>query len=583
MNIKVIFIGNDDYFFDELEQRFRKDYPGFAFVFFREGFNHQTNPFKIYKKIYKYNAQIIFLDFEDDMEFAKNLAKLINSNGEFRRKALCGLHDLTGSPKSFKKALLSQVRINHIKGIELHNIIYNTLSLLDVEIPNQVPFSRGENIGMLDVYHIGRICFLTDDYYHVETNLPLEVGQVIEIDAHPLDHIANSKRFLVKNFKDSNLYYNTRYSYELDFTYIDNTYFQRTEQSWIDYNTYKNEPQRYEQETGKNYELMIREVKKRKVNIRYIRDEIRDWIKEKKNHDLDKIKVLIVDDHLESLYEIDKVQEYVIRYETSLAQDLYQIRRFCPHIIIFNKSEKNDDIKINELIEYLNRKEDKPFLIICNSKEDEFKYEKTLTFPQMLSIDIIEKLAKRFEEAFPVCFEGDRVFLSSDSKNVAIKIKEIIDIYEMTESEVFFRTNKEFPMYSVLELIEPVPMFLTIIPMTANMASEGYRAVISGLNEKTSAQLRVLINHSLVEEEEQVEQTPSQSEESEDDKDPKENQEKTIEQQNSDEQTHKESEMKIDSEQSESFSESKEEDSTTSSLEKQNEEDLQSEDQEPSQ
>ena len=517
MELKIKFIGDDDTFYTEVEHYYKKAHPDSKFEFSRISIDKNNDSITVLKKIYNEQTDIIFIDYEEDLIFAQNFSHLINSNAELRKKSFCALHGFKNRRESIQKALLSQVRINHIKGIEIQDIIYDTMSFINVDKAKSLPFVNGDDFDDIELSFDVRVGYLKDTSLHVETNNELVLGDVVELSAHPLDHIANSKRFLVTNKLESNLHYNTRFSYDLEFTYIDDQFFRSSEHYWLDYLSYKDRKDEYEKEKGEEYDQMIRLVKTRKKRIRYIREEVKEWVQKNKNEEVKRTKVLIFDDTLNLIRETRKRTDYNIRYETGLVYDYYQIRRFNPHIIVFNITEKQDEEKVAELFEYLKESDYNPFVIITNTSSV-YQYKKCITYPKEILIGTFLEILEKFNSKIDISTNKDRVFFSEDHKNINVKSSTIVEVLKLSESELYFKSNLKIPVWTVFEAKQPIEMLLTVVPDLDNSEFKNdetiYRALINGTTEITKADLRVIINQSFVEEEE-VEEEGEESEKNE--------------------------------------------------------------------
>lgn len=506
MNVKVKFIGDDLSFYDDVKKRYEKSYSSIKFEFSQISIKVNNDSISVMKSIYDEEIDIIFIDFEDDPIFSHNLSLLINSNAELRKKSLCALHGFNDKDKSIENALLAEVRINHIKGIEIHDIIFDTISFLDVEKSKNPPFIAGEGVDDLELEFSVRVCYATPKYLHVETSTKLELNTIVELSSHPLNHLVKSNRFRVVKESNANLFYNTRFSYDLEFTYIDDQFFRSSESYWLDSLKYSDDKKAYETATGEDYGQMLRVVKTRRNRIRYAKNDHVNWIEQNKNESVKKTKILIFDDSLGLIRETRKFKDSIIKFETGLIYDYYQIRRFNPHLIIFNVTEKQDESRAIELFKYLKEKEDHIYVCVTNSTS-EFDYHKYITFPTDLDLSTFTSMLEKFKSKIDISSDKQRVFFDVDGHKSFITSKISGSILQVSESEVYFESISEIPDWTVFKTQKPIPMLLTVVPHISggdfSKKDNCYRALINGTNELSKADLRVLINQSLVEEDEE--------------------------------------------------------------------------------
>lgn len=505
MELKIKFIGDDEGFYKEVQKRYESLYSSIKFTFSTFSIKQNNDSITAMQMIYEEKIDVIFIDFEDEPLFAHNLSLLVNSNAELRKKSLCALHGFNERDKSIDYALSAEVRINHIKGIEIHDIVFDTISFVDVDKSKVPAFVSGAKFDNLNLEFKIKVCYCTSKYLHIETNTQLEEGKIIELSAHPLDHLIGSKRFRVINEKNSNLFYNSRFSYDLEFTYVDDQFFRSSEQAWLDSIQYEGNKLGYEQDTGEDFEQMLRLVKMRKNKIKYPKIDHLEWIANHRNESVKKTKVLIFDDSMHLIRETRKIKDTIIKYETGLVYDYYQIRRFNPHLVIFNITEKQNIEKANELLDHLSTL-DKKILVCITNTEEEFKYEKYITFPKDLDLATFKTMITKFNSKVDIKTDSERVFFDIESKNTFVSSKTTGEIVKLNESEIYFTSKMNIPAWTVFKVTRPISMLLTVVPHLANnelaKQPDCYRALINATTELTKADLRVIINQSLVEEDE---------------------------------------------------------------------------------
>jgi len=519
MDLVVKYIGNDVSYFDRIQKRFTDSYDNFQIKFIHSLISDDFDVSDCFIQTYKEKPQIIYLEFSKDLNKSIGLSKLFTKNNEMRLLSLVGLHDYTNGHETIRDAILSGVRLNHFKSKEIHDVIYDPVSLLDVDLALQPDFVRGENFDKARIKQWVRVGYIADDHFHIETNSPLPEGEVIEIDNHPLENRLKSKRFFVCNQNSSDLYYNCRYSYDLEFTYCDDDYFKATEHSWIAYRKYKENPLGYLQDTGMDYKELTSEVKKRKSKIRYDREDIRQWIRDNaQDNDPKKVKVLVLDQSLSIFKELKKHQDkidYALNIQTVLVKDYFQISRMRPQLIVVNfDSGFNNEENLGSMIEKLKEMEGyDPYFLLFNFKEDinklesKFGYGNLLIYPEHIKLETISVLALKIHGRIDHGNPEHRVYIPMSSHDSVITITSDIEVMGMTESIFYFKSKLDIPMWTVFQIETPISMFVTVVPHKegGHFKDEAncYRSLINGVGEKEKAQLRALINKSFSVDEEE--------------------------------------------------------------------------------
>ena len=516
MDLLIKYIGNDRSYWSKLKKRFVTHYSDLPLSFLEESVDDTFNARTSFVDIYNKRPQIIYIDFSVNPKKMLYLVKLLNQNNEMRQVSVVGLFNYQDGWNLIEKSMLASMRLLHFKSSEIHNVVYDPISLLNVELAKDPEFVRGKGIDDLVLEQLIRVSYIEDDLYHIETNSYLEEGSVIELDKHPLDNLSPSKRFFIKNFSSKNLYYNTRYSYDLEFTYNDSQFFKATEDSWIMYKRYRNNPIGYNKDIGKDYEELVKDVKKRKSKIRTIRAEIRTWLEENSPKVIPKkLKVLIIDKSFEIFKELNHEKEnfpYSLNIQTELTRDYYQIERTLPLLIVIRFDEINNRDVLGKILQKIKAlKNYLPYIIIFNFTGDgihlkrNLGYDKILTYPNQLDINIIKDLGKKLDNKFQLTKSKSRVYIKSSNDLSVITVIRKVKIIAMTESVIYLKSDIDIPMWTVFKARSPIDMLLTIVPHkdTGQFKNDDkcYRCLINGVGEKEKAMIRSLINKSFTVEE----------------------------------------------------------------------------------
>ncbi len=516
MNILVKYIGNDDKYWAKIKQRFINSYEELNLSFIQESVSANFNARSSFVETYNQSPQIIYIDMSVNSKELLYLTKLLNRNNEMRLTSIVGLFDYSGGWTEMKKAILASMRLLHYKSSEIHDVIYDPISLLNVDLAKNPHYVRGKEIDELVLEQVLRLSYIEDDKYHIETNSFIKEGSIIEIDNHPLENLTSSNRFFVKNFSQSNLYYNSRYAYDLEFTYIDSPFFEATQRSWILYKKYRNNPLGLKEDTGWDYEELIADVKKRKSIIRPMREGVRDWIKENSKKITPKrLKVLAIDKSLEIFSELNQQQgifPYSLNIQTVLTKDYYQIERTMPALIVIKFDETNNEKTLGLIIDKIKSMNSyHPYILIFNhdSSTDKLRqahdYQELLTYSGSVDLGIIKELGRKIDDKFKLSDNFNRVYLETSSVNSSITLRCDAKIVAMTESILYFESNDSVPMWTVFKARSPVNMLLTVVPHKEKSkfksfgsgTKQVYRCLINGVGEKEKAKIRSLINKSL--------------------------------------------------------------------------------------
>lgn len=509
----IKYIGNDDKYWAKVKKAFNSKYQHLNLNFIQMNVSDKIGPKYYFIKTYEEMPDIIYVDLASEPKRMLALLKLLCKNNVTRLKSTVSLHEYRAGRESLLSATLAGVRISHYKSDEIHDVVYDPISLLDV---NKVVSSGrvlGKELDKIVYRQILRLGYVDDDHFRVETNSPLALDKVVEFDEHPLNHIMSCNRFLVESFSDTNLYYNQRMSYRLKYTYIDNDFFRSTEEDWHLYRKYKNDPIEYEKEIKKKFIFLVDEMKSRREMFKPVKENIKTWIQAQDEHIIPKrVKILVIDESMEMFKQLDGTPEhfpYSINFQTHCTKDFYQIKRTQPHLIIFHyDADHNNLTTLKELVKTVKSFKDyNPILLVFNVQQSSsemrsiISYENTLTHLKSIDLEVVKTLAEKLDNKFKISDVAGKVFFKTTDPQSIMTLKREAKIVGITESVVYFKTRYEIPMWTTFVVDEPIKMLMTVVPLKEDSPMQGkefvYRAILHGTGEREKANLRVLVNKSL--------------------------------------------------------------------------------------
>lgn len=514
--LKVKYVGNDLEYFKDLKKAF-KSFQSLSPVFLSEPIDEGFHAPEAFVKTYDERCDIVYVDLSERQEKGLSLCKLLCRNNITRAKSVVALHEKKKGTQSLLKSALAGVRLSYFKGIELEDVVFHPLSLLDSSLRPAMTYAEGASLGRFSYKQILRVGYIADDHFRVETNSPVELEEIIELENHPLDEVMKCRRFYVQNFSDSDLYYNQRFSYELKFTFIDNDFFRASENSWIEYERNKTGTKISEARKARLERFVIPDIEKRSKDLLPVHREVKEWLKQNRSSRAPKrLKVLVIDETLEIFKEYDGNLDsfnYTINFQTHLTSDFYQIRRSRPHLILFHfEEEGNNGEVLSQVVEQVKKLKDyEPVILVfncqdsCDSSEELQKqnsYEHIISYKEKVDLEIIQIMSGIMDERFHITDPEGKVFLqTSDPRSVAL-LKRQDKILKFNESELYFESRYEIPMWTVFIMQEPLSAFITVLPMGSHSprlksSKTVYRALIHGVGEQEKAELRRLVNESL--------------------------------------------------------------------------------------
>jgi hypothetical protein len=512
MDVSILYIGNDLGYWAKLQKGFLQNYESMTFNFSTISTDEKFSAVESFIHIYETKPQIVYLDLSQESKMGISLAKLINRNNETRLISLVGLVDHKSTDSMLLKSVSAAVRLTHIKSNEFQDAIYDPISLLDVNLAEMPTYMKSNVIENFEIQQPLRVGYIENNRFHIETNSYLEVGEIVNVDQHPLQDLMPSRKVFVEKFYDQNLYYNKRFAYDLEFIYIDDDYFSATNENWKTYKECKNNPEKLE-ELGKGEEEdILEDMKRRKTFYGPTKKLIDKWVEDRKGKtEPKKLKVMIIDESLEILKGLKgKVDNflYSLNFQTFLMGDNYQILRTMPHLIVFHVSERNSLDVLENIIQKINSIDDyHPYLLVKGSDictedlRDKYSYEHLMSVGKEINLDTIISISDSLNKKHHITDAGEKVFFRHSDKESIIFLKRNVKVLGLTESILYFHSEVEIPMWTVFRVEKPIKMYLTVVPHRegGEFSTEGncYRSLINGVGELEKAEIRRLINSTL--------------------------------------------------------------------------------------
>ena len=508
---KVIYLGNDSNFFQNIIQRFNSNYDKIEWEFPIFAISDKDQPHKYYLEVLDSFPTIIYLDFCSHPALVSTLSEYMSRDPYFKNIPLIGLVDNKEDVVPLQGTGLDFV---FVKGGEFHDIIYAPLNIVLPKVVIKPDFARGEMSQEVQLIDDFRISFIAPTYLHVEGNFYLEEESEILFKTNLPKKNVPSEFVQVKNRADFNLYYDYNYSYELDLKFVD-------------------PPGPIEEEdlsdvTDENVRRMrIKAAEDRKKEImadhgallKSSQKKHKEWVLDRVDDNVPKkTKLLIVDESMRIFRDNPEINlsssPYMFRCQTRFADQLKDIHRMRPSIIAYQcisefgpedeehfsralkaiKQGNNEDIEAEEsldsrqkltllydtiperekqemnfmgnLIQFVkNMNNYSPIIIFfrcyfqtSKSLQDIFLYPMIVTHSESLSLDVCQNLAKIFEEK-----QNQKMKKLIKAKVAQLKAQDPQRYRKLTEkdfeeSKYFIKGNKDLAYGSI-----KLPITLTLL------------------------------------------------------------------------------------------------------------------------
>jgi hypothetical protein len=530
--IHIGYIGDDAGFWSKIQRKFREIYSVQKFEFINVDVSRGFNPGEIFIELVDLNLDIIYIDFSLGIENSLTLCKRIRRDSVTKRLSTTALHTLKDFKKTIPLTMLAGTRLNHIKSSELHDVAFDAMCLHDVENIENPEFATAD--AEMEAYMTQdiRISWMDYEKFHIETNSPLINGDKIYLEEHFLEEIMPNRNMIITNFSDSDMYFDQRFSYDLEFEYLEPF----TED-------------RYEaiSDKGTKHKVKLIDKENRVKKIGELKSKLKKWIGTRRVTSVDpkKVKFLLIDRSLTILrdknIDIDKLP-YVLNIQSRLVGQLETVQRFLPNVIAFNyeapdveTEDDADSLNINGLISLRNLlgainflKGYEPIILVFNfpgSKNlitTDAAYPKLLVHDKPFSFEVIDQLAKKkikvrekeeeIEKEKADLLESSlqgfkheqieapqKVFFGSRDPETLVKMIRPIKIIQINECLIYFETEQHIPFFTVFAIEDPIDALITVIPTTSTERYYNipgiYKALINGVDDMEKKNIRQVINN----------------------------------------------------------------------------------------
>lgn len=513
---KIIYIGDDASYWQTVSDRIKYVYQEMTFSFIQM---YEKDPKKyqnIFIRVLENKPFIIYLDLSANTANMMTLAQGLAREHSIKGVPIVALVD--------KKEMLMECRsigahFTHVKCGEYYDAIYDGFMAAIVKQAKRPQYARAmfeRDVSLIEDFRMG---YVTATHIHVEGDLKLKEGALIEMETQIPPKLVPSKKFLVAKTYTNKLYFDHAFGYDLNFVYVDPPEFSEDEQKAADFNKVKKQKvAEYQNEMGA------------------VKKKVKDWVVDHMDMSKPKkTKVMIIDQQLGFLKSLDKPLDdypYLIRFHRELDAEFVEIDKSRPDIIAFEYSSSFTQAKIEKKDEPIKGKpqaqaaavvENKPidgadyamefltalvkkvksiehyspFVVVCNCSkystqalQDSFRYALVMVNVTPMNMPFVLDLAKMYEgkqekkmeaaitekiktlkaqdpakyrKLTPKDFQPDNYFIKKSNPLSICSHRIQIKLMSMTESEMIFATDEDLAPLSIHRLDFPVSMGVTVI------------------------------------------------------------------------------------------------------------------------
>lgn len=495
-NTLFYYFGDDEAYFRTLMGEFRT-HTRLQIDFKRVFESDEKKIQSLFLKIYRERPACVFIDFSKHSQDYLHLARIISRTPMEHKPVTIGLVDYLSPPEIIKESNATGVMLTHIKSPECFDLVFDVSKLI---APNEIGEHGFANAGLREEWEAGiplKVGFVHPEGLHMETDFKLSKGDRIRLNHNWTEkRVVPSREIFIQNVTTKNLFYHFKYAVDAEFLFVDE----------------------FLPPEGMSPEIVSEKKQEREDLIVYHKKQLKKWLDDNSSRSLEKkAKVLVVDRdfHFYDNQERTDKHSYTIRCLPYLEDIQAELDRLEPQVIAFaiEKDEAEDKRNTNETLSRLmkgikNKIQDlSPFVIVFNTKkssrelQDDFSYAHIMATDQELSVEILLRIAEKFEKKLENDQQG--IFKKKDDQKVFLKktnsasIAEIVipvTVMKLSETDMIFSTNIPLEAGMNLHMTYPVEMFVNVRPSKNQGKIPEYHGLIHCLGESEKKELRRYVN-----------------------------------------------------------------------------------------
>lgn len=490
---KIVYIGDDKGYLDTLKTRFSK-FPQLALQTLNFNATKEDSIQELFLKIINENPQIIYVDLsKNELEFL-HLCRILNRVRDYYHFHVIGLIDIRLPPHIKSEAALAGNSVNHIKCGEYHDVVYDALYLAFQDSVPELNFAKADlKNEEVKAHELCKISYVHQNGLGIETDQQLNPSEKLELNSFFIkEKVITCPLIQISETNPYDLFYHFKYATILNFQYAPDL-------EILDKN---------------NLELTAEKTKDREEAISNAKYKFNDWIKKNKDKSKPKnVKMLIVDSQYTFFKSRPRTDKYafVIRAIPYFKVLKNELANLLPLIIVFqfdvivegdNSPLKNTTEIFKSLLKVIKEFEGyNPFIISFNTPPEipEFArmngFSQLIASPSAIDPDIVLKMAQKVEAKYDWKSDEMKIVLPKDDPRSIGEIIQTISIITISESDIYFTTNRPIDLYTTLRVEHPAPFYFTVVapPKGAKIAN-AYYGLIHTTGEEEKKKIRQYIN-----------------------------------------------------------------------------------------
>jgi len=545
----IIYIGDDDSYWDVIAARFKNVYEAqkFKCINFYKNNREKVSYQDIFLGIIDTMPEILYIDLSQNLDFHMRLAQMVARDNSTKNIPVVGLVD---SKALLKDCLSAKLSFIHVKCGEIFDVVFDPMRLgfpREVKMPE---FAKAKCSHEVEIYDDFRIGYIAPTMLHAEANFFCEEGEDVELFTEISKIMLPSRNFVAKTRSGQNLFYEYRFAYDFEFKFVDEKIDEPAEEA-----ADENLKNLKKQDLAAKHKQAVHQDE-----VAHVKKKVKLWVLGNVDDTSQKkTKILAIDRRLRILRSAEKPLDqypFAIRCQSFLSEKMEELDTIRPNLIAFHldefREEDHEELNDAKKEEYKQREsqslatlsqiitcckeKDKynPFILLFNcskytskSFQDSYKYPLILVNKEPISLHLVLDMANVYEEKQEKKIEdliknkiatlkkenpqkygrlnaGDfkesRYYIKKSNPLSHAYRTHAIKIIEISESEMVFETTAELVRGSY-RLSDPTDMSIAIIPdkdkgtlFTDTRGTKTYQALVHAMGENNKKKLRQFVN-----------------------------------------------------------------------------------------
>ncbi|MCO4753412.1 MAG: hypothetical protein KC478_02965 [Bacteriovoracaceae bacterium] len=497
----ILYLGEDEGYWSDLVAGLK----AFKQINFDFKLMNEDDPAKIQnflKVIQEERPRVVFVDLDQNTEAMIHVLRAqIRTNSPYP-PFIVALTGYTQGNEAIRQAIMAGAKCVHVKSGEVESVVYDTICFAFNNALEHHGFAMAKLNDDIPAYVPAKASIVSAEGLRVESNFNVTLGNEYFLNTHwSKEGILASNKVIASSQTQEDLFYNFEYAQEFGFEFLPP--FEVTDET---------DPDELEN-LEKEHEKKLNEIEA----------SMNRWINE---HSSDsrpkKMKTLVIDKEL-TLYqdqELTDSYDFVVRVQPYVVKAKKELMQLKPQMIVYNFEEINpEELEASQDVAYMFNEANNlkhiiktiksipnysPFIVCFNTQLSTEQLQKKIEYTQIIGYQVelnnelmvkmgnllMQRMAQKSEEP-----QDNEVILDKKLNSTYAEFKTAITLIACSENDVYFNSDEELEVGTVLRLNHPANLFITVADSLAKPKADAkYYAIVHGVGEQEKKELRRFVN-----------------------------------------------------------------------------------------